>query len=311
MTRLTTLSGAPVSRFAFGTMQWGGRASVRDAAETYAAARAAGITHFDTAHIYTDGRAEELSGERVAAERDEIYVATKVAYAAPATRATLTEQFDLSRQRLKLDQVDLLYLHRFDAGTPLEETFEVMAEFQQAGLIRHIGVSNYAAWQVMKAQAVCDRLGTRIDAVQPMISLVKRQAEVELLPMCADQGIVPVTYSPLGGGLLTGKYAGGDGSGRLAEDGRYAARYGQDWMAEAAAELARIAAREGTHPATLAVAWLARHAPLVHPILSARTAEQLAPSLDGMIYPLHDAIYREITALSPTPANATDRIEER
>jgi len=142
-----------------------------------------------------------------------------------------------------------------------------------------------------------------------MMNLVKRQVEAEILPMTRDQGIQVCAYSPLGGGLLTGKYGSG-ADGRLATDARYAARYGPRWMHETAQGLAQIAADVGVDAATLAVAWLRRHAPDVHPILSARSVAQLTPSLDGLTFDMDDNIYIAITALSPAPPPATDRIEE-
>lgn len=309
MTHLTLANGTPASRFAFGTMQWGGRASEAESKALYEACRTAGIAHFDTAVAYTDGAAETLLGQFAAPDRADLYIATKVAYAGGATAANIASQFDRCRRQLNMDSVDLLYLHRWDEDTPLEETFETMARMQADGQIRHIGVSNYAAWQVMKAQAVCAKLGTRIDALQPMYNLVKRQAEVELLPMAMDQDILVAPYSPLGGGLLSGKYAAG-GSGRLKEDDRYAARYAPPEMFEAAAGLAGIAAELGMHPATLAVAWVAAHPAHVSPIISARSVEQLAPSLAAIGTTLEPELYTRLTALYPTPAPPTDRLEE-
>ncbi|MFM7655818.1 MAG: aldo/keto reductase, partial [Paracoccaceae bacterium] len=259
------------------------------------------------AWIYTDGASETLLGQFVRGH--DIQIATKIGYEGGAGRTNLTAQFDTSRKRLGRYAVDLLYLHRFDPGTPLAETLEVFAEWQSRGLIARIGVSNSAAWAVMKAQAVAASLGTRIDAIQPMYSLVKRQAEVELLPMAADQGMTAYTYSPLGGGLLTGKYAAG-GSGRLTEDSRYAARYGRDEMAVAAAGLASLAAELGTHPATLAVAWARCHPSRPVPLISARDAGQLAPSLAAADYPMTGETYARIAALYPAPPPATDRTEE-
>lgn len=310
MSQITTLAGEPVSRFAFGTMQFGGRADPAASHAMFDAARTRGITHFDTAHVYTEGASETLLGKFARAERESLYIATKAGYSGGSTAETIRRTFDISRGRLGMDAVDLLYLHRWDGETPLEETFQCLAELQQAGLTRHIGVSNFAAWQVVKAQWVARDFGTRIDWIQPMMNLVKRQAEVEILPMAEDLGIEVAPYSPLGGGLLTGKYAGDKASGRLTEDKAYAARYAPPWMREAAAGLAEIARREGVAAATLAVAWLARHAPRVRPILSARSAEQLAPSLKAMTFEMSDGLYEEITALSPAPPPATDRLEE-
>lgn len=275
----------------------------------YDASREAGITHFDTAYVYTDGASETLLGEMIGDDREDLLIATKAAYLGGSSAINILEHFDVSRQRLKLDVVDLLYLHRYDNDTDLLETFTALATLKQSGAIRFIGVSNFAAWQVMKAQAVCASLDLKIDVIQPMYNLVKRQAEVEIFPMCVDQGITAVPYSPLGGGLLTGKYANG-GTGRLTENQAYAARYAPVWMHDAATSFAHLAKRENTDPATLAVAWAAAHPCAPHPIISGRSLAQLAPSLKAGSYTMPPALYDEITALTPTPPPATDRIEE-
>ena len=306
---LTSRDGTPASRLAFGTMQFGGRADEAAATDMFEASLAAGITHFDTAHAYTGGASETITGRLIAPHRDRLILATKAGYQGGSGRANILKTFDISRQRLGMDQVDILYLHRFDNDTPLRETFETLAELKQQGLTRYIGVSNFAAWQVMKAQWVASEFGLRIDILQPMYNLVKRQAEVELFPVCVDQGIAIAPYSPLGGGLLTGKYAAG-GSGRLVEDQAYANRYAPAWMHAAAVGLQEIAADVGVHAATLAVAWAAQHKAGPTPIISARSAEQLAPSLAAMDHVLDDALYARLSALAPTPAPATDRLEE-
>lgn len=309
MTQLTLRDGTAVLPFAFGAMQFGGTADETASRAMFDACRAAGIAHFDTAYAYTDGASERMLGAFAAPERDRLYIATKVNYPGGGGRANILSSFEESRKRLGMDTVDLLYMHRWTGDTPLEETFETLAELQTKGQVRHIGVSNYAAWQVMKAQAVAARLGTRIDVVQPMYNLVKRQAEVEILPMCASEGIVAATYSPLGGGLLTGKYGRG-GSGRLKDNAMYAKRYGVQSMYDSAAALADLAAELGTEPATLAVAWVARHPAHPNPILSARSAEQLRPSLDALRFRMDEALYARIAGLSATPPPATDRLEE-
>lgn len=294
---------------AFGCMQFGGRADEATSRAMYDAARAVGVTEFDTAFGYTDGNSERLLGQFAKGD-DAVRIATKVGYEGGAGRANLTAQFSESLQRLGVERVDLLYLHRFDPATSLEETFSLFAEWQLQGRIAKIGVSNFAAWQVMKAQAVLARFGTRVDVNQPMYNLVKRQVEVEILPMCADQGIAVRSYSPLGGGLLTGKYVAGQG-GRLVEDARYRARYAPPAMHEAAAGLAALAAEVGVHPATLAVAWVmgCGIAPVI-PLISARDVDQLAPSLAAAGFVMDDALRARLSALFPAPPPATDRIEE-
>lgn len=306
---MKTLNGMPASRFAFGTMQFGGNADDAESAEMFTAAREAGINHFDTAYIYTGGASETILGKLAAKQRDQLLIATKVAYDGNGDPAKLQADFDVSLDRLGMERVDILYLHMY-VGTNLERAIEWIAGQQKAGKVRYIGLSNFAAWQVMAAIAIAEYHGTRIDILQPMYNLVKRQAEVEILPMCRDQSVTCAPYSPLGGGLLTGKYAQG-GAGRIRSDPRYSERYSLPYMAETAANLAELGAELGVNPATLAAAWVARHKTAPTPILSARSAEQLQPSLDAMNFEMNDALYTQVSALSPTPPPATDRWEER
>ncbi|SFR41576.1 aldo/keto reductase [Litoreibacter janthinus] len=310
MIHLTTANGAPASKLCFGTMQFGGKADIVASQSMYEDCRIAGINFFDTAYVYTGGQSETMLGRFVQRERDDVLIATKAAYDKPATKANVLQSYEESRARMKVDTIDLMYLHRFDRETPLQDSFEALAELREDGLIRYIGISNFAAWQVMKAAQIARNLGTTVDVLQPMYNLVKRQAEVEIIPACEDQGIGVVPYSPLGGGLLTGKYASDDASGRLIDDARYNARYNVPWMHDAAATLPKLAAKHGTDAATLAVAWVAHNPGVTAPIISARSSEQLAPSLAAMEFSMSDALYDEVTALSQTPAPATDRLEE-
>ena len=307
---LTSPDGTPASRYAFGTMQFGGKADADQSRAMFEASIDAGITHFDTAHLYNDGASETLLGEFIQDQRDRLIIATKAAYTGGAGRANIHASADTSRQRMNIDVLDVLYLHRFDKTTDLHESFQAFADLKAKGHIRHIGVSNFAAWQVVKAAGIAAKFDLDIAVIQPMYNLVKRQAEVEILPMADDLGILVAPYSPLGGGLLTGKYANG-GTGRLTQNAHYAARYGQDLMHGAAAEFATLAAKLGTDPATLAVAWVAAHPTGPSPIISARTAEQLAPSLAALDFKMTPDIYAKLSALMPTPAPATDRTEEQ
>ncbi|MEI4234643.1 aldo/keto reductase [Roseovarius sp. D22-M7] len=308
-TRITSPDGTPASRFAFGTMQFGGAADEAASRAMYDACLEAGITHFDTAHLYTEGAAETLLGRFAAPHRDRLVIATKAGYAGGAGRDNILSQFDTSRRRLCMDHVEILYLHRFDPETPLQETIETFAELKSRGQIGHVGLSNFAAWQVMKAGCIGARFDLSISILQPMYSLLKRQAEVEILPMAAAEGMVVAGYSPLAGGLLTGKYARGE-TGRLTGNERYAIRYGQDWMTKAAGALVEIAQDLGTDPATLAVAWAARHPAGPVPLISGRSASQIAPSLAALDFHMDDALYARLAALTPAPPPATDRTEE-
>jgi len=306
---LTTTDGTPISRFCFGAMQFGGNADAAASAAMYDDCRAAGINFFDTAFGYTNGQSETILGGLAKAERDKLFVATKCAYIGGATRKTIHAQFDQSRKRLGMDCVDLLYIHRWDDATPLEETFETLAGLIEDRKVRYIGVSNFAAWQVMKGQGVAQTFGTRITMLQPMYNLVKRQVEVEILPMALSEGLAVCPYSPLGGGLLTGKYNAGE-TGRLTVDERYTSRYAQSWMHRTAGELAALSGTLGMHPATLAVAWVATNPAITAPIISARSTAQLAPSLAALNVTLDTETYAAVSALSPAPPPATDRTEE-
>lgn len=305
---LRTPAGEPISGYCFGTMQWGGKADRAESRAMYDAVRDAGINFLDTAHGYTGGASETLLGEFAASDRDDLFIATKCASSGDCSPEAITRDVEESLKRLKMDYVDMLYMHRWSDTVPLEATYEALANMVEAGRVRRIGVSNYAAWQVMKAAAVAERFGLRIDMMQPMYNLVKRQAEVEILPMCASENIAVVPYSPLGGGLLTGKYNHGQ-EGRLTHDAMYRSRYGQDWMHAAAVALGELADEIGVSAITLAIAWVAHNPAVTAPILSASRVDQLAPSLAAIGLRLDDAVYARLTALTPTPPPATDRSE--
>jgi aryl-alcohol dehydrogenase-like predicted oxidoreductase len=307
---LTSLDGTPASRLAFGTMQFGGRADRAASQAMFDASLEAGITHFDTAHLYTDGASETYLGEMIKPHRERLIIATKAAYLGGATTANILSSAETSRKRMDIDVLDVLYLHRFDPDTDMHESFEALAQLKTNGVIRAVGISNFAAWQAVKAASIAAKFDLNIALIQPMYNVVKRQAEVEILPMAKDMNMLCVPYSPLGGGLLTGKYAKG-GAGRLTEDDRYAARYRFDHMHNAADALSEIAAREGVHPATLAVAWAAAHETAPTPIISARSAAQLVPSLNAINYTMTPELYDELASLVPTPPSATDRAEEQ
>jgi aryl-alcohol dehydrogenase-like predicted oxidoreductase len=309
MTRLATPDGAPLSPLMFGTMQFGGRADEGASAAMWAACRAAGINAFDTAHAYTGGRSEEILGRLARAERGAVFLASKCRFDRPLTAATVRASWEDSARRLGVETIDLFYLHRWDGETPLEETFGALATLVREGKVRHVGVSNFAAWQTMKATHAAAAHGLCLAALQPMLNLVKRQAEVEILPMARSEGFAAFPYSPLGGGLLTGKYAAG-GAGRLTEDEMYARRYGAASAHAAAGAFARLAAEAGWQSATLAVAWVAARPGVTAPIVSARSADQLAPSLAALGRAVPDDLLAALDALSPPPPPATDRSEE-
>ena len=216
-------------------------------------------------------------------------------------------------RRLKTDRIDVYFLHHYDAETPVEETLRALDDLVRQGKILYPAVSNWSAWQVMKAQGIAKYEGlARIECLQPMYNLVKRQAEVEILPLAREEQIGVIPYSPLGGGLLTGKYTpvARPDSGRLIENENYVKRYGVADYYQTAADFSAHAKERGVHPATLAVAWVMANPAITAPIIGARNLGQLEASLAALDVDLTEDWYAQIAALSLAPPPAHDRLEE-
>jgi aryl-alcohol dehydrogenase-like predicted oxidoreductase len=313
-------TGVRISAVVAGTMAFGGDADEATAAQIFARCRDAGVNTFDCADVYAGGRSEEVLGRLVAGCRNEIVLCTKAYFPTGegpndrgSSRYHLVRAAEASLRRLDTDRIDVFYLHRFDDATPLEETLRGVEMLVTQGKILYPAVSNFAAWQASRALGIAERHGwAPIVCTQPMYNLVKRQAEVEIMPMAQAEGLGVLTYSPLGGGLLSGKY-GRDrrpDTGRLIDNAMYRVRYGDASVYDVAERFAAIAAREGLHPATLAVAWVRSHPAVTAPLVGVRNLEQLEPCLAGGELTLRPELRDELSALSPAPAPATDRNEE-
>lgn len=313
-------TGVSVSRLAFGTMTFGGEADEAMSAKLFAACRDAGIDHFDTANVYTGGRSEEILGRLMAAERDELVIASKAFFptadtpnACGTNRRHLVQAVEASLRRLGTDRIDLYYLHRYDESADLEETLRAMEHLVSSGKVLYPAVSNFAAWQITKSLGIAARCSYQpFVAVQPMFNLLKKQALVELLPMAASEGLAVIPYSPLAGGLLTGKYPGpNQGEGRVQRSDKYKARYAGDAYYDASLRFAALANEWGVHPVTAAIAWVADHPGVTAPLLGARNLEQLAPALAASQFTLSVDQRQALDLLTPAPPPATDRDEER
>ena len=315
-------TGVRVSALGLGTMLFGGATDEDEAAAIVGACLDAGVNHFDTADVYEQGRSEEVLGRLLAPVRDDVLIASKVGFPtgpgendAGASPTHIRACVQASLRRLGTDRLDVLYLHRFDDRADLDHTLRALDLLVAAGDVLYLGVSNFAAWQIADALGRCALHGwAPVTVFQPMYNLVKRQVEVELLPMAQALGLAVVPYSPLGGGLLSGKYGpapGSGGEGRLTTDARYRVRYGDPVGWAAATELSAIATELGHHPATLAVAWVASHPAVTAPLVGGRTLEQLRPSLDAADLELDDDVRARLDALTPRPPLATDRTEEQ
>ncbi len=320
-TALLGRTGVKVSRIGFGTMSFGGDADEATSAKLFARCRDAGVSFFDCADVYNGGRAEEILGRLVRGCRDEVVLATKAYFptskdpnARGSSRYHLVRAVEASLRRLGTDRIDLFYLHRFDDLTALDETLRAVDDLVRQGKVLYPAASNFAAWQVSKALGLAALHGfAPIVCVQPMYNLVKRQAEVEILPMAEAEGVAVVPYSPLAAGLLSGKYgtAQKPARGRLLDNAMYATRYGDPAGYEVAERLAALAREHGMHPATLAIAWVASHPAVTSPLVGARNLEQLEPCLAAGEITLDDELRAAVGALSSEPPPATDRNEER
>jgi aryl-alcohol dehydrogenase-like predicted oxidoreductase len=311
-------TGVQVSQLCFGTMSFGGDADETAAAEMFRACRDAGINFFDTANNYNEGRSEEILGKLMHGEREDLVVATKCftpvgedRNARGGSRRHVTRALEASLKRLQTDRVDVLFLHQIDRLTPLEETLRAFEDLVRAGKVVYPALSNHAAWHTQQALDIQERRGwAPLQVIQPMYNLVKRQAEVEILPMAQANGLGVIPYSPGGGGLLTGKYAQKQ-TGRLTTSKMYESRYGEPWMHEVAARFAAVCRERGLHPMSVAVAWVGTHPAVTAPIIGARSVEQLRASLESVKVDMTPALRAEIAALSRTPPPATDRLEEQ
>lgn len=314
-------TGVQVSQLCFGTMSFGGEADAEQSAAMYKACRDAGVNFFDCADGYSRGMAETILGKLMKPERDALVITSKCfnpmaddVNARGGNRRHILRAVEASLKRLGTDRLDVLFMHRWDPDVPLEETLRTLEKLVADGKVLYLGASNWAAWQIAKALGIADKRGwPRIDVIQPMYSLVKRQAEVEIFPLARAEGLGVITYSPLGGGVLSGKYGvtTRPDAGRVIENQQYVKRYGEEWVFETAEKFSALARDKGAHPVSLAVAWAGAHPAVTCPIIGARSLEQLQPSLKSVEIEMTDELHGVIAALSRTPPPATDRREEQ
>jgi aryl-alcohol dehydrogenase-like predicted oxidoreductase len=302
-------------------MSFGGDADEETSAAMFHRCREVGINFFDTANVYMGGRSEQILGQLIADCRDEIVLTSKVNFptgddvnARGLSRRHIMLAVEASLKRLDTDRLDLYFLHSFDPDTPMEEPLRALDDLVHQGKILYPGVSNWAAWQIATALGISAREGlARFECIQPMYNLIKRQAEVEILPLAQAEQVGVISYSPLGGGLLTGKYSTTrrPEGGRLVENQLYATRYGDAAYYEIAERFTAHAQERGVHPASLAVAWVMSHPAITAPIIGARNVEQLEASLAALNVQMTPEWRAEISALSIEPPPATDRSEEK
>jgi aryl-alcohol dehydrogenase-like predicted oxidoreductase len=291
-------SGLRVSVLSMGTMTFGGTGSFASVGSTdLDTARrqidrclAAGVNLIDTANVYSEGRSEEILGQAVEGRREDLLLATKVRMPmgdgpndAGLSRHHVMAECDASLRRLRTDHIDLYQLHEWDGQTPLTETLQALDDLVHAGKVRYVGCSNYAGWQLMKALGIAEqRELPRFVSQQIHYTLQAREAEYELVPASIDQGLGILVWSPLAGGLLSGKYRRGQAA---PEQSRLLAGWDeppvrdQEKLYDIVEVIVDVAKNRGASPAQVSLAWLLDRPAVSSLIIGARTDEQLADNL--------------------------------
>jgi aryl-alcohol dehydrogenase-like predicted oxidoreductase len=309
-------SGLFVSELSFGAMTFGGtdglwgqvgRLGQADADVLVKEALDAGINLFDTANIYASGRSEEILGRslnNLGVARDDVVVATKVFGAMGngpnrrgLSRRHIIAECQASLKRLGLDHIDLYQLHGYDPITPMEETLEALDTLVEAGDVRYIGISNWAAWHIMKAIGISEaRKLAPITSLQAYYTLVGRDVEREIVPLLASERVGLMVWSPLAGGYLSGKYSGGgDGEGgrQTQLDFPPIDRKRGEPLIEV---LRTVAAKHGSQPAQIAIAWLLRQQTVSTVLIGAKRVDQLRANVEATKVKLDD---EDMNALDP------------
>jgi aryl-alcohol dehydrogenase-like predicted oxidoreductase len=313
-------SGLRVSVLTMGTMTFGGRGEFADVGSTGAdeARRQvdmcldAGVNLIDTADVYSGGLSEEIVGGVLDGRRDRVLLATKVRMPmgegpndAGLSRHHVISGCEASLRRLRTDHIDLYQVHEWDGQTPLEETLEALDLLVSSGKVRYVGASNYTAWQLMKALGTAERAGLpRFVSQQIYYSLQAREAEYELIPLAVDQGLGVLVWSPLAGGLLSGKYGRGReapaGSRQLTDWGEPPV-YDADGLYDIIEVLVAIGAERGVSAAQVALAYTLGRPAVTSLVVGARTSEQLADNLAAASLTLTEAERAQLDKVSAPP----------
>ena len=307
-------TGVMVSEICLGTMTFGNEADENASIAIMDRALDAGVNFFDTADIYNRGTTEEIVGRWLQGRRRDIVLASKVHFPTSkdlndrgSSRRHILYGVDLSLRRLQTDYLDILYLHHWDENTDLEQSLDAMSHLVNQGKVLYCAVSNFSAWQTMKALSSSEHKNRApVVGLQPMYNLLKRQAEVEILPMAQAHGLAVCPYSPIAAGLLSGKYQRKE-KGRIDVNPMYKERYKDPSYMETSSRFVEFAEGRGHSPAALAVAWVVSHPAVTSAIVGARNLDQFNTALSSQDIHLSENERAEIGALGPQPPRATDR----
>jgi aryl-alcohol dehydrogenase-like predicted oxidoreductase len=307
-------TGVQVSQYCLGCMMFGGRTDPQDSYSIIDRAIDAGINFLDTANVYSRGASEEVTGEALKRnkKRSRIFLATKVhgtmddedPMARGNNRRHIIDQCEQSLRRLQTEYIDLYQIHRPESGVPIDETLRALDDLVRAGKIRYIGTSTFAAWQAMESLWVSERLGlSRFVTEQPPYNILDRRIERELIPFAQSYGYGVIPWSPIGGGLLTGKYRRGEKGPEDARfnvmDAPHILRRKTEALYDVVEGLEPIAREKGCTMAQLALAWVASRPGVTSPIIGPRTMEQLEDNLQAADLEITDGDAEAIDALVP------------
>jgi aryl-alcohol dehydrogenase-like predicted oxidoreductase len=291
--------------------KWGS-ADVAEATRLVDVCLDAGLNFFDTADIYSNGASEEILGKAIAGRREKTLIATKSTFRSGpglndvgSSRQHLIEACEGSLKRLGTDRIDVYFMHGFDAMTPVEETLGALDDLVRAGKIRYIGCSNFSGWHLMKALAASEKNGlARYVAYQGYYSLVGREYEWELMPLCLDQGVATMVWSPLGWARLTGKIRRGQpmAAGRIQSGGAAGGPVVDDeYLFTVVDALDAVAKETGKTIAQVALNWLLRRPSVANLVIGARTEEQLKQNLGALGWSLSAAQAERLEKASARP----------
>jgi aryl-alcohol dehydrogenase-like predicted oxidoreductase len=308
--RLLGRTGLMVSELCLGCMTFGREADEEQSQAIVKRFLDAGGNFFDTADVYSRGISEEITGRALRGVRDDIVLATKVRgkmgdgpNEVGLSRKHIIQGCENSLKRLGTDYIDLYQVHIWDQATPLEETLSALTDLVRQGKVRYLGVSNYTGWQLMKSLHVSAMHGfEHFVSLQPQYSLVERHIEYELLPLCQDQGIGIIPWSPLGGGFLSGKYKKGEQPPQDTRISQAIEQQEEHWSRRATDRNWRVIDIVGTIAeetkksyAQIALNWLLRQPAVTAPIIGARTLEQLEDNLGGAGWQLSAEQVQQLT----------------
>jgi aryl-alcohol dehydrogenase-like predicted oxidoreductase len=302
-------TGLKVSEICLGTMTFGHGTDEAEAKRMVDLCFEAGVNFFDTANSYSDGQSEILLGKALKGRRREAVVASKFFNPmgtgpndSGMSRGHIMHAVEDSLTRLQTDYIDIYYIHHVDTQTPLEEMLRALNDLVQQGKVRYLACSNYEAWRMAVALGISEANNwSRFECYQPQYSLVVRDIEQELIPLCQYKGLGVVVWSPLAGGFLTGKYKPGEKSvdgTRSAEGWAYPRRYFADSADESLAILLEVAESLGRSPAQVATRWVLDQPGITAAIVGARTVAHMQDNVGAAGWQLDEAVHQRLNDVS-------------